>query len=130
VFTQMFQQYVPKCSICFNLLLQQVFLCYKMQVCLFQCYIYFHTYDASVLTGCCVCLQWFQVFFRCFCRCFGCMFYLFSDICCNCCFWMFQTRSSVASLFSPFFYLASVSGVGSGGSPHWYGRAPHACWQV
>ena len=34
----------------------------------------FHTYDANVLSGCCEYLQWFQVFFRCFCKCFGCMF--------------------------------------------------------
>ena len=32
VFTHMLQQYVPKCFICFSLLLQQVFSCYNLQV--------------------------------------------------------------------------------------------------
>jgi hypothetical protein len=34
----------------------------------------FHTYVASVLSGCCVC---FTMFFRCFCKCFKCMFQVF-----------------------------------------------------
>jgi hypothetical protein len=34
-----------------------------LQVCLSRCCIYFHTYDESVLSRCCICLQWFQVFF-------------------------------------------------------------------
>jgi hypothetical protein len=43
----------------------------------------FHTYDASVLSECYVCLQWFSVFFKCFCKCLRHMFHLFSNICCN-----------------------------------------------
>jgi hypothetical protein len=32
---------------------------------------------ASVLSGCSIYLQWFQVFFRCFCKCFKRMFQVF-----------------------------------------------------
>ena len=49
----------------------------------------FHTYVASVLSGCCVCFTMgFQVFFRCFCKCFRRMFQMFhlsSFACCNYC---------------------------------------------
>jgi hypothetical protein len=34
----------------------------------------FHTYVASVLSGCCICLQ---LFFKCFCMCFRRMFRMF-----------------------------------------------------
>jgi hypothetical protein len=30
----------------------------------------FHTYVASILSGCCVCCTWFSSVFRCFCKCF------------------------------------------------------------
>jgi hypothetical protein len=45
----------------------------------------FHTYVASVLSGCCIC---FTMILKCFCKCFKYMFqvfYLPSDICCKCC---------------------------------------------
>ena len=85
-----------------------------LQVCLSGCRICFHIYSASVLSRYCVCLQRFQVFFWCFCKCFRRifqMFHLFSDVCC---IWMFQTRSSVASPSSPFCCLASMSSAGGG----------------
>jgi hypothetical protein len=44
-----------------------------LQVCLYM----FHTYVVSVLFSCYVCLQWFQVFSRCFCKCFKYMFQVF-----------------------------------------------------
>ena len=34
----------------------------------------FHTYVTSVLSGCCICLQWFLSIFRCFCNYFRLMF--------------------------------------------------------
>jgi hypothetical protein len=57
-----------------------------------KCFIWvlhmFHTSVTSILSGCCVCLQWFQVFLGVFCKCFRRMFYLFhpySYVCCKCC---------------------------------------------
>jgi hypothetical protein len=47
-------------------------------------------------------LQWFQVFFRCFCKCFRCMFQMFhlsSKECSQCCIWI--SRSDIAPPFSP-----------------------------
>jgi hypothetical protein len=59
---------------------------------------YVHTYVASVLSGCCMCLQ---LFFK----CFHVFLHVFqahisnvsavSYICCNCFIWMFQSRSRV-----------------------------------
>ena len=48
----------------------------------------FYTYVVSVLSACCVCLQWFSSVFRCFCKCFRRMFqvlHLSSFVCCKCC---------------------------------------------
>jgi hypothetical protein len=50
----------------------------------------FHTYVASVLSGCCI---FFIMGFKCFYKCFRCMFQVFhvhSDICYKCYIWMFQ----------------------------------------
>jgi hypothetical protein len=41
------------------------------------CFICFHTYDTSVLSEGCVCLQWFQMFFQVFLQVFRCMFQCF-----------------------------------------------------
>jgi hypothetical protein len=52
----------------------------------------------------------FQVFFRCFFKCFKSMFQVFqlpSDVCCNWCIWMFQSRSVVASLVPTFCCIVS-----------------------
>jgi hypothetical protein len=45
-----------------------------LQVCLFGCYICFTYMLQNVLSGCCVCLTRFSSVFRCFCKCFICMF--------------------------------------------------------
>jgi hypothetical protein len=37
---------------------------------MFQVFQMFHTYVASVSSGCCICLQWFLSVFRRFCKCF------------------------------------------------------------
>ena len=47
----------------------------------------FYVYVASVLSECCVCLQWFQAFFMCFFKCFRNMFQAFHlslDVCYKC----------------------------------------------
>jgi hypothetical protein len=53
-------------------------------------------YKCVVLYGCCIWLQWFSSVFRCFFfKCFKNMFQVFhlpSDVCCNCCIWMFQKQ--------------------------------------
>jgi hypothetical protein len=40
----------------------------------FRCFIRMF---ASVLSGCCICVQWFSNFFRCFRKCFRCLFQVF-----------------------------------------------------
>jgi hypothetical protein len=72
----------------------------------------FHTYVACVLYGCCVCLQRFQVFLRCFCKCFRYIFQVFhisSYIHCKCCFRMFQKQIGCCISLLAFCCLASVS---------------------
>jgi hypothetical protein len=46
--------------VCCKLMCSQYFICFfrrTLQVCLSRCFICFHTYDVSVLSKCCVCLQ-------------------------------------------------------------------------
>jgi hypothetical protein len=57
---------------------------------------YIHTYVASVLSGCCMCLQLFFKCFKVFLHVFQAHFSnvsAVSYICCNCFIWMFQSRS-------------------------------------
>jgi hypothetical protein len=65
----MFQLYVTNVSSIFS---------YVHCKCFISMLHMFHTYVASVLSGCCVCLQWFSGVFKCFasisdayCRCFS-----------------------------------------------------------
>jgi hypothetical protein len=56
----------------------------------------------------------FQVFFRCFFKCFRSMFQMFhlpSDVCCNCCIWMFQKQ--IGCYISPPRLLLHCLGVSS-----------------
>jgi hypothetical protein len=75
----------------------------------------FHTYIRCMcLSGCCVCLQWFSSVFRCFFKCFRSMFQMFhlpSDVCCNCCIWMFQKQ--IGCYISPPRLLLHCLGVSS-----------------
>jgi len=76
----------------------------------------FHTYVASVLYVCCVCLQLFSSVFRCFlqvffCKCFRRTFAsvsTISDVCCMCFIWMLQKRSKCCT------YCGQTREVGAG----------------
>jgi hypothetical protein len=57
----------------------------------------FHTYVASILTGCCIC---FTMIFKYFCKYFKCIFQVFhlsSAACCKCSSGCFKSRWGVAS---------------------------------
>jgi hypothetical protein len=105
----MFHSYVATCK-CFIWMLQKLIgmlhmlqLLYTYVASLFfQTYVasvfiwmlhMFHTYVSIVLSDVVYVLQWFQVFFKCFCKCFRCMFkvfYLPSNVCYKCCIIIFQ----------------------------------------
>jgi hypothetical protein len=53
--------YVNSMSLIFHLFFRRM-----LQVCLFGYCIYSHTYVASILSECCVCLQWFSSVFQVF----------------------------------------------------------------
>jgi hypothetical protein len=67
---------------------------------------------------------------KCFCKCFRRMFqmfYLFSDIRCNCYIWIFQNKIEGCISLSPFGCLASVSGAGRRRQSLLARAAPRAC---
>jgi hypothetical protein len=56
----------------------------------------FHTYIATILSGCCICLQWFSRVFMCFCKCFTRLlqvFQLFRMNVLSVSSWCFKSRS-------------------------------------
>jgi hypothetical protein len=85
---------------------------------------------SSVLSGCCVCLQWFQVFFECFRRMFSNVWFIFRR--------MLQLLHLNVSKLGRMLHLPPRLSVISPrcqpqegkGSPNWCGQAPCACEQV
>jgi hypothetical protein len=85
--TRMLQVFVP------NILFVLSNICCK---CVYLDAAYVSLICCNLLSGFCVCLQWFSSVFRCFfCKCFKSMFQVFHlslDICSNCCICMFQKK--------------------------------------
>jgi hypothetical protein len=77
----------------------------------------FHTYVAYVSHICCICfIRMLRMVFKCvsgvFFKCFISMFQVFqlaSDVCCNCVFECFKSRSGVASLLLPPSVVSSLT---------------------
>jgi hypothetical protein len=85
----------------------QYFICFfrlMLQVCLSECCLCFTHMFANVLFRCCICFLVVSSVFRCFCKCFRCMFQVF--ICLqtyvtSVLFEYFKSRLGVTSSFSP-----------------------------
>jgi hypothetical protein len=118
--------------ICCKLLFSMFYLFFRhmLQVHLSRCCIRFHTYDASVLSGCCVCLHWFQVFLLVFQTHVSNSSFVFMR--------MLQLLHLDISKLDRVLHLpprlftisplcqAQEASIGRGG-PHWHGRAPYVC---
>ena len=90
--------YVPNVSSVFRMYVASVFISMLHM---------FHTYVVSVLSACCVCLQWFSSVFRCFCKCFRRMFQVFHLL--------WYVASVASRYFKSISRVAHGMRVGSGG---------------
>ena len=92
--------------------LSSIFSRCMLQVCLFGCCICFtHMLQVFYLDVAYV-LQWFLSVFRYFCKCFRCLFQVFymrSDVCCQCCIWMLQKQIGYCISLLTFCCLTLVS---------------------